>query len=70
MEQQKGILIFLVDDDALYLKMLEIEFQSADNYRIQTFETGEKCIQMLSQLPDVIILDYHLNGIEKTAMMD
>src|SRR6185503_13653118 len=33
-----------------------------------TFSTGELCIENLSHGPDVIILDYHLDGIEKNAM--
>ena len=67
------IKLFLVDDDALFLKSLQIEFmQSADpltiEYSIQTFPTGELCISNLSSNPDIIILDYHLDGITKDAM--
>lgn len=60
--------LFLVDDDALFLKALEIEFQQHTDFNIQTFTTGELCIKSLSQLPDVIILDYQLNSIVKNAM--
>lgn len=60
--------IFLVDDDVLFLKLLEIEFEQKGNYAIETFETGELCLQKLGHLPDVIILDYHLDGIKKGAM--
>lgn len=62
------IKLFLVDDDALYLKSLEIDFLKLDNFSIETFGTGEQCIANLSHDPDVIILDYHLNGIHKNAM--
>ncbi len=60
--------IFLVDDDALYLKSLELDFAKHNNYDIKTFATGELCIKNLSYKPDVIILDYHLDGIDKKAM--
>ncbi|HWZ23301.1 MAG TPA: response regulator, partial [Cytophagaceae bacterium] len=30
--------------------------------------TGELCMKNISHNPDVIILDYHLDGIEKNAM--
>jgi two-component system OmpR family response regulator len=60
--------LFLVDDDALFLKSLEIEFMQHADFIIETFASGELCVQHLSNNPDVIILDYHLDGIDKTAM--
>ena len=68
MNSDAKIKIFLVDDDALFLKSLEIEFLQHADFSIETFATGELCEQHLSQHPDVIILDYHLNGIDKNAM--
>lgn len=62
------IKIFLVDDDALYLKSLEIDFLQHADFTIETFATGEMCLANLSQKPDVIVLDYHLDGIDKTAI--
>ena len=62
------IKLFLVDDDALFLKSLEIEFLQHADFDIETYATGERCIENLSHGPDVIILDYHLDGIDKTAM--
>ena len=60
--------LFLVDDDAVFLKSLEIEFLQHANFDIETYSTGELCIDNLKNKPDVIILDYHLDGIEKYAM--
>jgi two-component system, OmpR family, response regulator len=65
---KEKIKIFLVDDDALFLKSLEIEFLQNADFIIETFSTGELCLKKLMQNPDVIILDYHLNGIDKDAM--
>ena len=64
----KKIKLFLVDDDAMYLKLLEIEFLQHADFAIETYATGELCIANLSHQPDVIILDYHLDGIDKYAM--
>jgi len=64
----KKVLVFLVDDDALFLKSLEIDFLQHADLTIETFPTGERCLGSLSKNPDVIILDYYLDGIDKTAM--
>jgi two-component system, OmpR family, response regulator len=62
------IKIFLVDDDALFLKSLEIEFLQSEGFTITTFPTGELCIANLANHPDIIILDYHLDGLNKSAI--
>lgn len=65
---EKKILLFLVDDDALFLKSLEIEFAQNTESAIRTFATGELCLENLSLNPDVIILDYHLDSVDKNAI--
>lgn len=62
------IKLFLVDDDAVFLKSLEIDFIQKADFEITTFSTGELCLKSISQAPDVIILDYQLDGIVKNAM--
>ncbi len=68
MKNEPKIKLFLVDDDAVFLKSLEIEFLQHADFDIETFATGELCIANLSHNPDVMILDYHLDGIDKNAM--
>lgn len=67
MDENK-ILLFLVDDDALFLKSLEIDFIDNTESIIRTFPTGELCLENISQNPDVIILDYYLNSIDRNAI--
>jgi two-component system OmpR family response regulator len=62
------IKLFLVDDDALFLKSLEIEFLHSADFVIETFATGELCVENLSHHPNIIILDYYLDSIDKNAM--
>jgi len=62
------IKLFLVDDDAVFLKSMEIEFLQHADFTIETYATGELCMKSISNNPDVIILDYHLDGIDKSAM--
>ena len=68
MTNENKIKIFLVDDDALFLKLLEVEFLKHGDFAIDTFATGELCVANLTKNPDVIILDFHLDGIDKNAM--
>jgi two-component system, OmpR family, response regulator len=68
MTTKSGIKLFLVDDDAVFLKLLEIEFNQHTNFEIETFATGELCVAALSHNPDVIILDYLLDGVVKNVM--
>ncbi len=68
MKNENKIKLFLVDDDAVFLKSLEIEFLQHADFIIETFTTGELCMENLSHGPDVIILDYHLDGTDKSAI--
>ena len=68
MNSKNKIKVFVVDDDAIYLKLVEIEFLQYPDFKLETYSTGEICIENLSHAPDLIILDYHLDGIDKDAM--
>ncbi len=68
MKNETKILLFLVDDDAVFLKSLEIEFLQHADFEIETFATGELCLANLSHNPDVIILDYYLDDVNPNAM--
>ncbi|MBL0144582.1 MAG: response regulator [Chitinophagaceae bacterium] len=66
--KSEKIKLFLVDDDAMFLKSLEIDFLQHADFAIETYATGELCIKNLMHSPDVIILDYQLDGIDSTAI--
>jgi DNA-binding NarL/FixJ family response regulator len=68
MNTKNKIKLFLVDDDVLFLKSLEIDFMQHADFDIETFATGELCVSNLSHQPDIIILDYLLDSVDKNAM--
>ena len=68
MKKDNKIKLFLVDDDLIFLRILEIQFLQHGDFDIETYKTGELCLKNLLKKPDVIILDFHLDGIDKTAM--
>ena len=62
------IKLFLVDDDVDFLKLLRLQLLQQHDMIIETFSTGELCIQHLSNNPDIIIVDYNLDSVQKDAM--
>jgi two-component system response regulator AtoC len=53
--------IFLVDDDELYLLRLKdhLTEKLSFNARIYTYTSGEECLVNLKLEPDIIVLDYY-----------
>lgn len=59
--------IFIVDDDEMLTMMLEDHLSQNRNYKVQSFATGEACLEELGQEPDVVILDFNLDSVEPYA---
>lgn len=59
--------IFVVDDDKMQREMVSDHLKAKPGYDVSTFETGEEMVKRLGEQPDVIILDYHLNSVNKDA---
>lgn len=63
--EKQPFLIFIVDDNKMYLQVLEqiLPHELNDHYlKIETYTTGEDCIAKLNHNPDLIILDYKLSN--------
>src|ERR1017187_819794 len=58
--------IFIVDDNKIFTLALKADIENAFvdmPVKIQSFETGEKCMEKFKEeQPQVVILDYHLNS--------
>ncbi len=59
--------IFVVDDDEMMAMALEDYLTYNTLHEIHIYKTGEECIRNLRMQPDIIILDYNLNSIQKEA---
>ena len=55
MNEDRKIKIFLVDDDALFLKSLEIEFLDNADFIVETYPTFDLCLANLSNNQYLII---------------
>jgi DNA-binding NtrC family response regulator len=61
--------IFLVDDDTKHLLLLKDFLERHSPYRldIKLFSSGENCLDKLEEQPEIVVLDYHLDGIRPGA---
>lgn len=63
MQNQKDPLIFIVEDNQVYNKLVVSYLKSKKFERIESFLTGEDCLNNIYKKPDIIIQDYLLDGI-------
>lgn len=64
---RKKYRIFLVDDNALFLKVLVKTLETYEAYNVIPISSGRECISRLGEKPDIVTLDYTLpdmNGQE------
>jgi two-component system, OmpR family, response regulator len=52
--------IFVVEDDILYLNLINKELEKMDYRNVKSYTTGKEAIQNLDSKPDVALLDYFL----------
>ena len=63
MENQKYPLIFIVEDNSVYNKLIVNHLRTHKLIRTESFLSGEECLQSIDRKPDIIIQDYLLDGI-------
>lgn len=63
MENQKYPLIFIVEDNTVYNKLIANHLRLHKFARTVSFHSGEECLKNLDQKPDIIIQDYLLDGM-------
>lgn len=56
-------LIFVVEDNKSYSKIIEHHLKHNGFENVMTFSSGEQCLNQLNMRPDIIIQDYKLQGI-------
>lgn len=61
-------LIFLVDDQPIFLNLLKNNLMNFVKTRIMTFSSGEECLKKMHLNPSFVVLDYDLKGSDSTKM--
>lgn len=64
MNTKKGINIFIVEDNEVYAKSLQVYLLThfPNIKEINIFPVGEMCLIELHRNPDIVIMDYFLNS--------
>ncbi len=63
----KPLKIFIIDDDAMLTEALTDYLTRKAPHQVQVYHTGEAALPFLTENPDVIVLDYFLNSVDKDA---
>ncbi len=63
MKNSKSPLIFVVEDNTVYNKLIVNHLRAHKLIRTESFLSGEECLKNMNQKPDILILDYLLEGI-------
>jgi DNA-binding response OmpR family regulator len=62
--------ILVVDDDAVIVRLLEVNFR-LDGFEVETATRGEDAIRMAGELhPDVIVMDVMMPGLDGWAVTE
>lgn len=69
MQKRTDPLIFIVEDNPVYNRLVVNYLQSKKFNRIESFLSGEECLKRLDEKPDIIIQDYLLEGIDGIEVM-
>lgn len=54
--------IFIVEDDSFYGEIIKNELEQNDYTQIELHTSGEDCINNLYKMPNIVLLDYQLEG--------
>ncbi len=67
MDFSKPKKIFIVDDDPMLTEALKDYLTRRIPHEVQIFHTGEACLNQLGSGPDLVILDFYMNTVQKEA---
>ena len=63
-------LLFFVDDEPMFINLMEYTFKCKSGCTVKTFSNGEDCVAHLHMMPDLVVVDFFLGGDEQMTGMD
>ena len=69
MQKTKNPLIFIIEESTIYKDLIVGYLQSHKFSNVKIFKSGDECMNQLHLNPDIIILDYSIEGISGLELM-
>jgi len=69
MQKTKNPLIFIIEESTIYKDLIVGYLKSNKFTNIKEFKSGDECINHLHLNPDIIILDYSMEGLSGLELM-
>ena len=63
MQNKKNPLIFVVEDNQMYNKLVVSYLKTNKFSNVESFHTGEDALKNMDKNPDIVIQDYLLDGM-------
>jgi len=64
----KKEIVFIVDDEPMHAQMMQDHLHAKyPGFEIYKYKTGEECNENMDKHPSIVILDYHLDSVDKSA---
>ncbi|MBL4658366.1 MAG: response regulator [Flavobacteriales bacterium] len=61
-------LIYLVDDDPVFLTLIQSDLGAMTKVKTRAFSSGESCLKQMHKNPSMVVLDYELAGDNSNMM--
>ena len=61
-------LVYLVDDDPVFLTLIQSDFSNMTKVTTRAFTSGESCLKQMHKNPSMVVLDYELAGDDPNVM--
>jgi DNA-binding NtrC family response regulator len=69
MQKTKNLLIFIIEESTIYKDLIVGHLRSNKYTNIKVFKNAEECMKELHLNPEVIILDYSIEGLSGLEFM-
>ena len=63
-------LIFFVDDEPMFINLMEYTFKCRTGYTVQTFSSGTECLNNMHLNPDLVVVDFFLSANDSMTGID
>jgi len=63
-------LLFFVDDEPMFINLMEYTFKCRSGYEVRTFGSGVECLEHMYLKPDLVVVDFFLNTADLMTGID